>query len=1049
MLRISHIIVYLSSHLFFFLSGTIAKIIHVTQGSIGSDQPNCGSCVAPCKTVRHAVDISNSSDTILIDGGHEQQYEYNLNKTLLIDKELILSSNSSSQKAIISIKPNKSVRSFFNIKKKFTLTAVTLHVNPTIGVSNMSCLLSISASNINVTLTNTIFQNTPLQFNFTNKIKANVFMKDCVMENTLSLIMHRTKSTFRSNANVGKKILSTDKGVTINVNQCNFRKSFINLYDQENCAIDIKRSSFSNSVLLISSEKVSVINSSFWNSLLYCESGTSDNYPRSQLLIQNVSFNGSSNQMNTFQLTVYNCDNATIKYCTFANTIYGTLLAFKSNVSLIGSKFTDNTIFTKNRYNSAPGVVYFSGSSVSIKECHFENNAAPNIETGMIMFKNIDHHRPGILISNTTIRGGILPGTLNNALMTILTEVDHRLFTGTINISCPVNYKIFYFDYYDKVISFCQKCDSNKYSLESPYILWNNAEKPFEGRCLPCPYEAVCDQGIRSKGNYWGFKFKKNLIKFVYCPTSTSSCFSYDTCYKNRHKRLCGECLIGHSVGIFGHNQCFKSLSCVRSYFWIIYVLLVGFYLLFFLYLQEIFIFFRRIIQILICYNEISSKDDERYDKIVEKDDLEELSCQLVVSDNTTSMEYQKKSCITAGLIKIVFFFYQTALIIRINSSAKTHYVSTGAADLVLSFFNVKIDISSTSIKICPFESSDALSVEIIKSGILILCPFILLFIALVYSTTKQIFSHINHFHQKRNSKDENTKCFSIIDNRVPSYAKLPFIVRVKRTYVQLLLISFASVALLLFKMINCVEILGQKYLFIKATIPCYTVWQKGLIGLIGGWVIPFWISLYISCGLLRNCEISPNEFLFISLFPFTVLYYFLKAKFSKAHTFMNANNAMLAKEFLRVINEPFRNVSGKSYKLQRESTLLCRRLSLIIVCTFFISLFEKLYPIGLILGLYLTHHIIVQPYDDILLNVIEGISLVALCFLTILNTFWAFTDEAVITKKKLFEPIGQVFIYVELGFMLAPILAVFDFVLAFLCRKCLYKRNEHWQKHD
>ena len=213
--------------------------------------------------------------------------------------------------------------------------------------------------------------------------------------------------------------------------------------------------------------------------------------------------------------------------------------------------------------------------------------------------------------------------------------------------------------------------------------------------------------------------------------------------------------------------------------------------------------------------------------------------------------------------------------------------------------------------------------------------------------------------------------------------------------------------------------------------------------------MIPFWISLYISCGLLRNCEISPNEFLFISLFPFTVLYYFLKAKFSKAHTFMNANNAMLAKEFLRVINEPFRNVSGKSYKLQRESTLLCRRLSLIIVCTFFISLFEKLYPIGLILGLYLTHHIIVQPYDDILLNVIEGISLVALCFLTLLNTFWAFTDEAVITKKKLFEPIGQVFIYVELGFMLAPILAVFGFVLAFLCRKCLYKRNEHWQKHD
>ena len=979
-----------------------------------------------------------------------------MNKTLLIDKELILRSNSFGRKAIISIKPNKSVGSFFNIKKNFTLTAVTLHLNQTATIItfwNMSYLLTISVSNISVTLTDIIFQNISPRFNVTNKIKANVVMKDCVVESTPFLIIDRIKSTFHSNANVGKKILSTDKGVTINVNQCNFRKSYISFCDQENSAIDIKRSNFSNSRSVILSENVSVINSIFRQSEFYYYRV---NNPGRQLLIQNVSFSGSSvlDWIQSFQLTVRNCDNVTIKYCNFENTIYGTLFAHKSNVFLIGSTFTDNTIFTNNYYFSAHGVVYFSGSSVSIEECHFENNVAPNVEMGMIMFENIDHLRPGILISNTTIKGGILSGTLINALMTILTEADHRSFTGTINISCPANYKLFYFDLYDRVLSSCQKCDSKKYSLESPYILWSNKKNTFQGRCLPCPYQAVCDQGIRSKGNYWGFKFKKNLIKFVYCPTlycctSTSSCFSYDTCHENRHKRLCGECLKGYSVGIFGHNHCFKSHLCFRSYFWGVYVLLVGFYVLFFLYLQEILIFFRRIIQRLIYYHEISSKDDERYDKIVEKDDLEEVSCQLVVNDNTASMEYPKKSCITAGLIKIVFFFYQTALIIRINSSAKAHYVFTGAADLVLSFFNVKIDISSTSIKICPFESSDVLSVEIIKSGILILCPFILLFTALLYSTTKQIFSHINHFHQITNSKDENTKYFSIIDDRVPSYAKLPFIVRIKRTYVQLLLISFACVALLLFKMINCVEILGQKYLFIKATIPCYTVWQKALFGLIGGWVIPFWISLYISCDLLRNCEISPNEFLFISLFPLTVFCYLLKAKLFKNDNFMDANKAMLAKEFLRVINEPFRNVSGKSYKLQWESTLLCRRLLLIIVCTFLISPFEKLYPIGLILGLYLIHHIIVRPYFDILLNVAEGVSLAALCFLTLLNTFWAFADEVDITKNNLFMTIGQVFIYVELGILLTPILAVFGFVLFVLYRRCLYKRDEHWEKCD
>ena len=154
----------------------------------------------------------------------------------------------------------------------------------------------------------------------------------------------------------------------------------------------------------------------------------------------------------------------------------------------------------------------------------------------------------------------------------------------------------------------------------------------------------------------------------------------------------------------------------------------------------------------------------------------------------------------------------------------------------------------------------------------------------------------------------------------------------------------------------------------------------------------------------------------------------------------MNANNAMVAKELLRVRNEPFRNVSGN---------LLYRRLLLIIVCTFLISSFEKLYPIGLILGLYLTHHIIVQPYNNILLNVAEGVTFAALCFLTLLNFFWAFTDEVDIRENNLFMTIGQVFIYVELGILLTPILAVFGFVLFVLYRRCLCKRDEHWEKCD
>ena len=71
-------------------------------------------------------------------------------------------------------------------------------------------------------------------------------------------------------------------------------------------------------------------------------------------------------------------------------------------------------------------------------------------------------------------------------------------------------------------LSLCQKCHSKKYNAEPSNILWNNVKKSFNNqimKCLPCPYEAICEQGIRSKGNYWGFKTKASLIRFVYRPT--------------------------------------------------------------------------------------------------------------------------------------------------------------------------------------------------------------------------------------------------------------------------------------------------------------------------------------------------------------------------------------------------------------------------------------------------------------------------------------------------------------------------------------------------
>ena len=126
-------------------------------------------------------------------------------------------------------------------------------------------------------------------------------------------------------------------------------------------------------------------------------------------------------------MKIDNCDNITIKYCKFENSTNGALYAYKSNVYLIGSAFTSNQQL--NLFEKA-GVVQFLGSSVFMKGCHFENNSAPTSEGGTIKFENIERVLSDILISNTTVKGGIYPQRLDNSLISILATSDQTLFVN-------------------------------------------------------------------------------------------------------------------------------------------------------------------------------------------------------------------------------------------------------------------------------------------------------------------------------------------------------------------------------------------------------------------------------------------------------------------------------------------------------------------------------------------------------------------------------------------------------------------------------------------
>ena len=958
---------------------------------------------------------------------------------------------------------------FFNITKSLVLNAVNIYPREKKLVSMYYhvSLLTTSRGNISISLTDCIIKNTTSLFNFTTEGKINMFIKNCTIETVFSDPLEPVKPTFHATDTSTANKVASNTNIIINFHHCNFSRVYTHLCVKENCTVFIKGTNFTKSILFTGSIIRTEIseNSHFLESAIKHQ--TQKTFPGSKLIVQNVTFKGpgllkveSRPSIKTIQIWIEQCQNVTIRYCSFQNSSEGVLFVTQSNVTIKDSSFINNQQLNPSEQTS---VVEFLGSSVNISDCRFDNNNAPMSQGGTIRFDEDGRYITQIIISNTIIKGGIQSRSFENVLVSIQASALLR-FIGTVNISCPVNYVIFY-NYYQvknplNFQVFCKQCDNNKYSVNAGSISWNATNNTFDSdniTCTACPYEAICEKRIKSKGNYWGYKTKEDLIKFIYCPalyccTSTSLCLSYNTCYSHRGKRLCGACLDNYSVGLFGTNRCIESSNCSSIYFWIVYSFFIGFYILFFMYLQEILVSIKKILQKLIGYSKIPAtfdnvdECDEIYDTV--SVDPDGLPFQLVPIDSPQAFEYSAKMSEFSGVINILFFFYQAASIIRINSPVKAQYLFPKFADILVSFFNVKIDISSEYIKICPFKNNNAISVEIIRSGILIVCPFILLTKIMICSVYKKTKSYITPVQQMANNEPDSSHIYCIDDN-VPNYAKLPFIVRVKKAYILLLLIGFASVSVLSFKLVNCIEIMGKKYLYMQATVQCYTEWQIIVFGIIIVWVSPFWLSLYSSCYLLRDCKITPNEFLFINTFPPIIFVFLLRSKFHNHNSWLCIKDAMVAKEFLRVVNQPFRNISGKPFKIQWASVLILRRLFLIIVSAFLIVPFNKLYPMGLLLILYLIHHMIVQPYKNRVLNIAEGVSLAAICFLTLLNTFWAFTNEIDISKNSLFITTGYVFVYTELVILLCPILAVFYFSFTVLVKRCVCKNNSHFCKLD
>lgn len=835
--------------------------------------------------------------------------------------------------------------------------------------------------------------------------------------------------------------------VIITFHACSLLNTFITIC-RTSCGkvnLTISDSHFNTTKLFTGSLNGSITNNIFKESSLEINEGASR---YSSLEIKRNTFKGSffCGNLNdfAFQLNITSSKSAfcSIEKCSFQEATCGALNLQSIDTRILNSNFSNNTILdTIGMPRDRAAALTSSSGTLRITGSHFLKNSAPTNQAGAIHAQTSGGDIPtfSFQMYNTSIVNGIYKiSRHDNPLILNPTQENARLTIQNTEIDCQNGQYITSQKVFGTYLTVsCLKCDSTEYNALAKRVsdvnIWEMNKQNANIKCHPCPFQTTCIGGIKSKGNYWGFSNENGEVFFYLCPTEyccldSEQCKSYNTCNKNRKGRLCSDCIEEHVLSLFSQNKCVHYTECKNSIIiWVGYVIGVVLISLFFLYNTDLWEFLKTTAVSKMKKNDDNDKEGEdEGENHSEEDDRNEIhSYQLLQDEN----EIQPKKSNISGLIKITFFFYQTASIIRISASAKLNYQMPAIISILTSFFNIKIDVTSSNndLDFCPFHTQNIIIMEVFRSSLVVSCILVILLAILVCFIT--------------------TKCTRWLkENTQPNYRKA-FMNRLKGAYVNLLLLGYANITVFCLQSVNCIDINGDFFLYTKASIQCLRVWQNVVQVFTFLYIVPFPMVVYIGCRYLRSYQITTNTFLILLTFPPSALYLFLIRPYIRDENtdspHFNPTDIYEASTILNVLNEPFRKFEINKKRLIWEPVLISRRLLLASITTFIISPITKLYIVGLMLVLFTIHDYITKPFTQQNLNSIQFISMMVLILLAILNMFWAYSNDIDVKRNEELNLMGEAFLIIELIILLVPIVIFCYYVIKKLfklfskCCKC------------
>lgn len=637
----------------------------------------------------------------------------------------------------------------------------------------------------------------------------------------------------------------------------------------------------------------------------------------------------------------------------------------------------EDTIFEGNG-GLITGAVYLRNAYTTFERCTFRNNFAVDNSghiysaygTGQVDFKGckFSSTKENMTISNTTLHqstflrsesGG--PINVKNTIMVSFAAARRNSYTvldisnggyvymdNNSTIQCPIGSQLLldnttHFVYTEQnnsvciinvtVLKYsCHLCYQGFYSIQrgvSRGLIVNNTVS-----CLQCPFGARCIQrNVAAEQNFWGYPISSDppSLKFIacpehYCQKSTSE-IGYNSCLGNRRGTLCGKCIQGYSESLFS-TECRMNKECNNYWFWILMILLTTGLALYLLLKPPILVFLGN--QILWFRREENHQDD------------------LGRGDQNSSSD--------TGYIKITFYFYQAAEILMVGSIEslleKMPFIRT-----VIAAFNFQVRTINRGIG-CPFVGLTAVTKQFFLSGTVFITMADVVLIYCVHSL-------INMLRRK----------------------KKPALIHYMAVVMEVLLLGYERLAETSLKLMHCVSIESQKYLFIDANVPCMEWWQYFLLAYIVVFVVPFVIVLYWGSSKLYRASVSAGEFLAACVLPlpFLAIWFFktiLKFKGQETTTVQTVN-----KDVLEVLHGPFRPPNNKDKgTLHWESVLIGRRLILLTCQSFITCPMTQMVSMAAACLLINIHHVMKNPYREPTANKAETLSLTTLTLIAIIN---------------------------------------------------------------